>query len=105
MLGPTCGGALALIGVANRCGAPVLSLDVSSGVYSSTGEVPRIAVVADATTTFTLPKTGLSAPTATPLVDELYLADIGVPPELLARRPLSLTVGPIFAGYEIIRLR
>ncbi len=34
---------------------------------------------------------------------ELYLADIGVPPQLYAS--LGLEVGPLFAQDEILRLR
>lgn len=95
----------ALIEAANSAPAPVLSLDVPSGVYATSGEAPGEAVTAAATMTLALPKTGLSAPAALPLVGELYLADIGVPPALYATRPLRLTVGPIFAREEIIRLR
>ena len=38
------------------------------------------------------------------LTGELYLADISVPPALYARPPLNLSVGPLFAAGEIVRL-
>ena len=38
------------------------------------------------------------------MVGELYLADIGVPRELYAREPLSLTVGPVFARSDVVRV-
>ena len=78
------GHAAILIGAPNQSGAPVLSLDVPSGVHATTGDTPGLAVIAHATMTLALPKTGLSAAGAVPLVGELYLADIGVPPALYA---------------------
>jgi len=53
----------------------------------------------------TSPKEGLRVRGAVDDVGELYLADIGVPPALYAKEPLSLTVGPIFAAGDIVRLR
>ena len=38
-------------------------------------------------------------------VGELYLADISVPPGLYAEAALGLTVGPLFAREDVIRLR
>ncbi len=99
------GTTLALIDAANLALAPVLALDVPSGLDATSGETPGVAVIADGTMTLALPKIGLSAPTAEPYVGELYLADIGVPPSLYARHPLNLAVGPIFAMQEIIQLR
>ena len=52
-----------------------------------------------------LPKTGLCTETARENVGELFLADIGVPPELYAAPGLKLTVGPLFDKDDIIRLR
>jgi NAD(P)H-hydrate epimerase len=94
-----------VIDAANLALAPVLALDVPSGLDATSGETPGVAVIADGTMTLALPKIGLSAPTAEPYVGELYLADIGVPPSLYARHPLNLAVGPIFAMQEIIQLR
>jgi NAD(P)H-hydrate epimerase len=61
--------------------APVLALDLPSGLDATTGEVARVAVRAAATVTLAAPKTGLLAAGAAPYVGDLYLADIGVPPE------------------------
>jgi NAD(P)H-hydrate epimerase len=52
--------------------------------------------------TLALPKVGLRDPRARPDVGELYLADIGVPPQLYAS--LGVQVGPIFARSDVIRL-
>ena len=98
---PRCAAA-ALIRWANAQTAPLLALDVPSGVDATTGEVRPPAIRADATLTLALPKTGLSAPEAQDHVGALYLADIGVPPVLYAR--LGFDVGPIFAHEEIVPL-
>jgi len=47
-------------------------------------------------------KTGLLAPQAKDFVGELYLADIGIPPELYQR--IGIEVGPLFSDGPIIRL-
>jgi NAD(P)H-hydrate epimerase len=92
-----------LIELANASGAPILSLDVPSGMDATTGEIYEPAVRAAATMTLALPKTGLMRENAQPWVGELYLADISVPPGLYER--LGLMVRPIFGEEEIIRLR
>ena len=51
-----------------------------------------------------LPKEGLRASETVDYVGELYLADISIPPSLYAGPGLGLTVEPIFAQDEIIRL-
>ncbi len=96
------GAAAALIAWANAQGAPVLSLDVPSGVDTGSGQVYDPAVRATATLTLALPKTGLLVSDASPFVGELYLADISVPPTLYAG--MGLEVGAIFAQEEILRL-
>ncbi len=66
-----------LIEWANHQPAPVLSLDVPSGLDTTTGLIGDPCVRATATMTLALPKIGLGlAPT---VVGELYLADISVP--------------------------
>jgi len=92
-----------LIGLADGVAAPVLSLDVPSGVEATSGRVHHPAVRAAATLTLALPKTGLRAAEAAACTGELFLADIGVPPELYARPPLGLAVGPVFAQAEVVR--
>ncbi len=98
------GGPATLIRAANAQSAPVLALDVPSGVDAGTGAVQEPAVRATATLTLALPKQGLGSEAAKPNIGELYLADIGVPPGLYARPPLDLEVGPVFAEEEILRI-
>jgi NAD(P)H-hydrate epimerase len=94
-----------LIRWANRQHVPILSLDVPSGVDTTSGTAFDPAIQATATMTLALPKQGLRAPGAERNVGELYLADISVPPELYAAPGLELCVGPVFAENDIVRIR
>lgn len=98
------GAAADLIRWAKRSAAPILSLDVPSGLDVTTGEAFDPTIRAAATLTLALPKIGLGAPSALPFVGELYLADIGVPPALYTASSLDLTVPPIFAKADILRV-
>ena len=103
--GAPTGVAARLIRAANAHGAPILSLDIPSGIDAATGTVHDPSVRAVATLTLALPKIGLHAPAAIPYVGELYLGDISVPPRLYANPALGLMVSPIFAKEDIVRLR
>jgi len=98
------GTAAHMITWANAQDAPILSLDVPSGVDTATGRAHNPAIRAATTLTLALPKAGLRAPGTAQYVGELYLADIGIPPGLYAGPGLRLSVGAIFAKEEIIRL-
>lgn len=63
-----------LISEIQSAAAPVLSLDVPSGVDATAGEAAGVAVDPDQTLTLALPKTGLTATTG-----ELHCADLGIP--------------------------
>lgn len=94
-----------LVRWANGQDAPVLALDVPSGVDGTTGIAYDPSIVATATITLALPKNGLMADDLATAVGELYLADISVPPALYAAPELNLKVGPIFAHSDILRLK
>ena len=98
------GTAASLIEWANGQVAPILSLDAPSGIDTHTGTIFDPAMQATATMTLALPKEGLRADGVQKYVGELYLADIGVPPNLYAEPALALDVSHIFARREIIRL-
>ena len=55
--------------------APILSLDVPSGIDTGSGTVYEPAIRATATMTLALPKRGLGLPGTEALVGELYLAE------------------------------
>ncbi len=70
-----------LIRWAERAGAPVLALDMPSGVDSTTGHAPGDFVRARWTVTLALPKTGLAPDKA----GEVILADVGIPEQTYRR--------------------
>ena len=93
-----------LILAANRHSAPILALDLPNGVDASNDTAYKPAISATATLTLALPKEDLRSESTREHVGELYLGDIGVPPELYGRPPLGIKVGPIFATDDIIRI-
>ena len=80
--------------------APVLSLDTPSGLDTTSSTVADLHIAADATVTLALPKVGLSDQ---PVVGELYLADISVPPSVYDR--LGTGPAPDFSSSPILRVR
>jgi ADP-dependent NAD(P)H-hydrate dehydratase / NAD(P)H-hydrate epimerase len=67
-----------LIARINAAGAPVVSVDVPSGVDASTGEIAGAAVEADLTVTFHAPKVGLVVAPGRYQAGRLIVADIGL---------------------------
>lgn len=94
------GPARGLIQLANSNTAPILSLDVPSGIHSDTGIPFSAHVQASATLCLALPKRGLVSPAAVPACGDLYLADIGVPAALFAQ--LGIEVPFLFARNSIV---
>jgi NAD(P)H-hydrate epimerase len=86
----------ALIRWANGTGAPVLALDVPSGLGATTGEAPGDVQWAARTLTLALPKTGLEAPQT----GELVLADIGIPAAVYRRLGLDY-IAPFDADFTV----
>jgi ADP-dependent NAD(P)H-hydrate dehydratase / NAD(P)H-hydrate epimerase len=72
--------AAALIERINRAGAPVLAIDLPSGVDASTGEVATVAVSAVDTVTFHGRKVGLVISPGRFHSGTIHVADIGLPP-------------------------
>ena len=89
---------------ANAQEAPILALDVPSGVETTSGTIFDPAIKATATMTLALPKVGFRVQGVKELIGELYLSDIGVPPALYSAATLGLEVGHIFSGSDIIRI-
>ena len=102
--GAASGTAAAFVVAANTHTAPVLALDVPTGLSTTTGEAFDPAIRATATLTLALPKVGLRSGDARAHVGELYVADISVPPLLYAEPSLNIDVGPIFAESDIVRV-
>jgi NAD(P)H-hydrate epimerase len=91
--GPPTGAAAELIELAATFAAPVLSLDIPSGIDATSGQAPGNHVAADTTMTLALPKHGLGNPAA----GEIVLADIGIPIETYRRAAVPLRRSP-FGG-------
>lgn len=91
------GVAAELIRWMSRHPAPVVSLDVPSGVDSTTGAAPGEFVHATTTMTLALPKTGLDADA----VGRLWLADIGIPREVYRRVGIHPPAGLFTSGYRV----
>ncbi len=88
-----------LIGLVNDLDAPVLALDVPSGLDATSGRTGTPSVVASATMTLAGPKRGLRG---SPTVGELYLADISVPPSVY--EAFEAGPGPVFDDGPILHL-
>lgn len=89
LLGSPSGTTAALIQLCNHLASRVLSLDVPSGVDATSGATLGVAVLPERTLTLALPKTGPSK-----IEGDLYVADIGIPPEVYAR--MGITFEPLF---------
>ena len=72
--------AAALIERINAAGAPIVAVDLPSGVNASSGEVAGAAVRADVTVTMHGPKVGLLVAPGRFLAGEIEVADIGLAP-------------------------
>lgn len=73
-----------LIRLANAHPAPVVAIDLPSGLDATTGRAGKPCVHAAMTVTLALPKTGLvTAPRE--ITGDIWLADIGVPREVFTR--------------------
>lgn len=84
-----------LIHVLNRCARRIVSLDLPSGLDATRGVIGGPVVRPARTVTLALPKTGLADP-ATDLAD-LWLADIGIPPEAVRRLGFADYTTPFFS--------
>ena len=74
----------------NQCPAPILAVDLPSGLDCDTGEPLGACVRATRTVTFVAEKAGFANPTSSEYTGEITVADIGCPRELieLVRRDL-----------------
>ena len=80
----------------------VLAVDLPSGLDADSGDAAIECVIASATITLALPKTGLLAPAAGKYVGRLFIADIGVPPALLAGH--GIDIAGLFERDDIVEL-
>jgi NAD(P)H-hydrate epimerase len=83
-------------------GTRVLSLDVPSGLALEQDAIFSPAIRGEATLTLALPKAALRIDRAEPLIGELYLADIGIPPSIYER--LEIAYRSPFDQGPVVRL-
>jgi NAD(P)H-hydrate epimerase len=98
LTGEPAGNALKMIEWASGKSAFIISLDVPSGINSTTGAGAINHIKPNATLTLALPKTGLLPE----LSGELYVADIGIPARVFQKLNLSYT--PPFGNRYYVKI-
>ena len=78
----------------NKSGRTVFCADIPSGVSGNTGEVMGVAVKADYTVTFGLPKLGNLLFPGAASCGELYVTHISFPPQLYEADHLKVSISP-----------
>jgi len=71
----------------NASGRPVVAVDIPSGIDAGSGRVLGVAVRADLTVSFALAKLGNVLYPGSELCGRLVVADIGMPPQVVAEAP------------------
>jgi NAD(P)H-hydrate epimerase len=81
----------ALIERLNQLRAPVLAVDIPTGLSADTGEVLGVALKAQVTVTYGWPKLGQVLPPGQDYVGRLWQVDISIPPNLARETPVELS--------------
>lgn len=93
------GTAASLIVAANAHPAPILAIDLPSGLEASRGTIGDPCIVARWTLTLALPKTGLLPPGAEVVCGAITVADIGVPPDILREAGAEVPGSPFAESW------
>jgi hydroxyethylthiazole kinase-like uncharacterized protein yjeF len=94
---PVAGLASDVIALINKSKKKVLSLDIPSGVNGNNGEVMGVAVRADYTATFGLPKIGNMLYPGYELCGELFVSHISFPPSLTENNDIQIATNDYVA--------
>jgi len=73
----------------NAATAPVLAVDIPSGLRADTGSVAGVAIQAQQTVTFIGRKTGMTTGAAVDYCGKIHFADLGIPGEILSQVPVA----------------
>ncbi|HWV24439.1 MAG TPA: NAD(P)H-hydrate epimerase [Thermomicrobiales bacterium] len=92
-----------LIALANDHPAPILAIDLPSGLDATTGEVGTPCITATWTVTLALPKTGLVHAPAI-VTGNIWLADIGVPSVIYEKIGVNIP-NDLFSHSSLICVR
>lgn len=92
------------ISATNSASTPVLSLDVPSGFDSTRGCASELSVLANATMTLALPKTGMTADDQVAQIGRLFCADIGCPDLVFESLGLKTRYETPFSKGPIVEL-
>jgi NAD(P)H-hydrate epimerase len=86
---------------ANESKKRTLAIDIPSGLDPTTGEPYEPCLVAEATITLALPKTGFLNPASKRFVGDLFVADTSIPVEVYKR---TFVKAPDFGAEQIVRV-
>jgi NAD(P)H-hydrate epimerase len=89
-----------LIRLINVTRCPILSFDVPSGLSGDEGYILSPCIQASATMSIALPRLGLLE--GWPVVRDVWVADMGIPPKLYEQ--MGLKVKDIFDGQSVVCL-
>lgn len=81
-----------VVEVVNACGAPVVAVDIPSGLNGDTGQVMGTAVRADCSVSFGLPKMGAQIYPGVELAGDQYVCRISFPPALYDDENLTTAI-------------
>ena len=93
-----------LITWANSSAAPVLALDVPSGLDSTSGTPRTPTVTAAASMTLAMPKAGFNSAPAKSVMGQLYVADIGVPDWVYREIGFEREMGSLFREDDFLKV-
>ena len=86
---------------ANTSGAPILAVDIPSGLDATAGVPNDPCVIARATLTLGFPKTGFLNPRCRRYVGQLYLGDVSLPLEIYRKYSQSATLFEKESSFRI----